>query len=158
MTPEHQQLIQRIRASAAAVQQAVAALPPARQAAPAQSGEWSARQVLLHTRDVAMLAYGLRIRRLLYETNPSFTPYEEDAYRAANPGDSDSIDDIVHMLAAEHDLVAHILTALPDAAWQYSGRGPDGTVRSIEYFAQRFVAHAEEHATQLAALGAAAAR
>ena len=156
MTPEHQQLINRIRASAAAIQQAVAALPPALRAAPAKSGEWSARQILLHTRDVAMLAYGLRIRRLLYETDPTFTSYEEDAYRAANPGDSDSIDDIVHMLAAEHDLVAHILTALPDGAWQHSGRSPDGNARTIEYFAQRFVAHAEEHAAQLAALNATA--
>lgn len=156
MNSEHQQLVQRIRASATAIQQAVAALPPSGRATPATSGEWSARQVLLHTREVAMLAYGLRIRRLLFESNPVFASYEEDDYHAANPSDGDSLDDIVHMLAAEHDLIARLLNTLPDDAWQRSGRQADGSTRSIEYFAQRTAAHAEEHAAQLAALGAAA--
>ena len=156
MTPEHQQLIHRIRTSAIAIQQAVAALPPASQTAPAQTGEWSTKQVLLHTRDTVMLAFGVRIRRLLYESDPAFISYEEDAYRAANPGDSETVADIVHMIVAEHDLLARILTALPDDAWQRSGRAPNGIVRTIEYYAEYSATHAEEHAAQFAALGAAA--
>ena len=150
MTAEHQQLIQRIRASAEAIEQAVAAIPAARQTVAPKPGEWSVKQVLLHTRDVAMLAYGLRTRRLLFETDPVFANYDEEAYRALNPGDAESVADIVHMIVEEHDLIARVLSALPDDAWQRSGRHPESGVRTIEFFARRFAAHAEEHAAQIA--------
>ena len=154
MNTEHQQLIHRIRASAAAIEQAVAALPAATHSATPQPGEWSVKQVLLHTRDVVMLAYGLRIRRLLFETDPIFTNYDEDEYRQLNPGDTVGIAAIVHMISTEHDLLAHVLSELPDDAWQRSGHNAEGVVRTIEFFAQRTAAHAEEHAAQIGALHA----
>jgi DinB superfamily len=152
MTAEHQQLIHRIRASAEAIEQGVAAIPSNRQTVAPKPGEWSVKQVLLHTRDVAMLAFGLRIRRLLFETEPVFVSYEEDAYRALNPGDADSVTDIVRMIVEEHDLIARMLAALPDDGWERSGRHPETGVRTIEYFARRTAEHAEEHAAQIGAL------
>ena len=156
MTAEHQQLIHRIRASAEAIAQAVAAVPVAMQTVALQPGEWSIKQVLLHTRDVAMLAFGLRIRRLLFETDPVFAAYEEDVYRVHNSGDADTVDDIVHMISAEHDLIARLLSALPDDAWERSGRSAESVVRTIEFFARRTAEHAEEHAAQIAAMRSAA--
>jgi hypothetical protein len=155
MLPEHEQLIHRIRASADAIAEAVAAIPAAKQTVAPKPGEWSAKQILLHTRDVTMLAYALRIRRLLFETDPVFASYDEDVYRAHNPGDAESVDSIVHMISAEHDLTARLLSALPAAAWERSGRHPESGVRTIEFFARRIAEHAEEHAAQIAALPAA---
>ena len=154
MTTEHEQLIQRIRASAELIEKTVAAIPPARQTVAPKPGEWSVKQILLHTRDVAMLAYGLRIRRLLIETDFMPTSYEEEEYRALNPGDAESVDTIVKMLAAEHELVANLLAPLPEAAWERSVRHPEGGTRTIAFFARRFAEHADEHAAQIAALRA----
>ena len=152
MTAEHQQLIQRIGASAEAIERAVAAIPSNRQTVAPKPGEWPVKQVLLHTRDVSMLAYGLRIRRLLFETDPVFASYDEDAYRVLNPGDADSVADIMRMIVEEHDLIARMLSALPDDAWERSGHHPETGVRTIEFFARRTAEHAEEHAAQIAAL------
>jgi hypothetical protein len=146
MTPEHYELISRIRASARAVEQAVAMTPSDKMNHAPDPGEWTIRQVLLHTRDVAMMAYGLRIRRCLIEDNPQFASYEEEAYRQVNPSGTDTPETIVQSLLGEHDIAANLLSSLPDEAWQRSGRNADGNVRNIEFFANRLVAHAEEHA------------
>jgi DinB superfamily len=175
MTVEHQQLIQRIRASAEAIAQATAAIPAAgsspdfrtavratgsrapaaKQTVAPKPGDWSVKQILLHTRDVVMLAYGLRIRRLLFETDPVFASYEEDAYRALNPGDAESVEGIVQMIAEEHDLIARLLSTLPAAAWERSGRHPESGSHTIAFFATRTAEHAEEHAAQIGALQSA---
>jgi hypothetical protein len=152
MTPEHADVIERIRKSARDVEKAVAAIPADKLSVAAANGEWSVRQVLLHTRDVALLAYGLRIRRCLLENKPQFVSYEEDEFHRIFPFADVSAEDIARVLVAEHDAVAGLLAGLPDDAWQRSGRGPDGNMRSIEDYAGRFVAHAEEHAAQIAAI------
>lgn len=149
MTPEHQALINRIRASATGLQRAVATTPADKRTTPAREGEWSVQQVLLHTRDAAMLVFGLRIRRLLFETDPVFASYDEEAYRKLNPGTAEKVDDILHMTVAEHELTARLLENLPDESWQRSGRHPESGMRDIEYFARRMAEHAEEHVHQI---------
>jgi hypothetical protein len=149
MTPTHAELIERIRASARAVEQAVAAVPSDKRNVAPAPGEWPVQQILLHTRDTVMMAYGLRIRRCLIETDPVFASYDEEVYRRVNPGAGEQVDDIVRMLVAEHAIVAGLLGSLPDEAWQRTGHNPDGAVRTVEFFATRIAAHAEEHAKQI---------
>lgn len=149
MTPEHYELIARIRASARAVEQAVSMVASDKLDFSPAPGEWTVRQVLLHTRDVVSVAYGLRIRRCLVETDPQFASYEEEDYRRVNPGATETAEDILRTLVAEHDVIASLLSNLPDEAWQRTGRNPDGAVRTIEFFAGRIAAHAEEHANQI---------
>jgi hypothetical protein len=150
MSAAHAELIERIRASAKAIEQAAAAVPAGKQTVAPAPGEWSVQQVVLHTRDAALLAFGLRIRRLLFETDPVFASYDEEAYRRLNPGTAERVEDIVQMLVAEHDLVARLLGSLPDEAWQRAGRHPESGTRTIEFFATRIAEHAEEHAQQIA--------
>jgi hypothetical protein len=144
-------MIARIRASARAVEQAVSRVASDKLDFSPAPGEWTVRQVLLHTRDVAMLAYGLRIRRCLIEQEPQFVSYEEEPFHQAFPFADETAEGLAQALVAEHNAVAALLSGLPDDAWQRSGRGPDGNMRSIEFYASRFVAHAEEHAQQISA-------
>lgn len=46
-------------------------LRPARALHEPLAGEWSVQEVLVHTRNVVVLVLGLRIRRLLYEHDPT---------------------------------------------------------------------------------------
>jgi len=150
MIPEHRALIERIRSSAVVVRRAVEAAPPGRFGVAPRPGEWSALETLTHLRDVVVHVYGLRIRRLLYEDAPVFADFDEETYRRASLARGEAIGDLLDTVVAEHDQLARLLQALPDADWSRQGRHPSLGVMSIEFLAGRVGEHAEEHAAQLA--------
>jgi hypothetical protein len=149
MTPEHRALIDRIRSSAGVVRRAVETAPPGRFGVAPKIGEWSALETLTHLRNVVVLAYGLRMRRLLYEDAPVFADFDEDGYRRASLARGESIGDLLDTVIAEHEQLARLLQSVPDADWSREGRHPQYGVMSIEFLARRVGEHAEEHAAQI---------
>lgn len=150
MNEQHAEIVRRIRSSGTEIEQAVAGMPPARHTAAPKPGEWSVRRVLVHTRDVALFAYGLRIRRLIAETDPVFPTYDEDEFRTTHPDAGESAPDIAHLIATEHEMAARLLSALPEADWEKRGSHPEFGTRTLEFFATRLAEHGEEHAAQIA--------
>lgn len=150
MTPEHRTLIERIRSSAGVVRHAVETAPPARFDVAPMPGEWSALETLTHLRNVVVLAYGLRMRRLLYEDAPVFADFDEDGYRGASLARGEAVQELLDTVVAEHEQLARLLQNLPDAEWAREGRHPSYGVMSIEFLARRVGEHAEEHAAQIA--------
>ena len=150
MTPEHRAILERMRSSADVVRGAVKTAPSGRFTRPPREGEWSALETLTHLRDVVVHVYGLRIRRLLYEDAPVFADFDEEGYRRASLARGEAIGDLLDTIAAEHEQLARLLQALPDAAWSRQGRHPALGVMSIESLARRVGEHAEEHAAQIA--------
>jgi len=150
MTPEHRALIERIRSSAVVVRRAVEAAPPARFGVAPRAGEWSALETLTHLRDVVVHVYGLRIRRLLYEDAPVFADFDEEGYRPASLARGETIEYLLDTIVAEHEQLARLLQAVPDADWAREGRHPAFGIMSIEFLARRVGEHAEEHANQIA--------
>jgi len=150
MTPEHRALMDRIRSSAAVVRRAVEAAPPGRFGVAPRGGEWSALETLTHLRDVVVHVHGLRIRRLLYEAAPVFADFDEEGYRPASLARGETIGYLLDTIVAEHEQLARLLQAVPDADWAREGRHPAFGVMSIEFLARRVGEHAEEHANQIA--------
>jgi hypothetical protein len=151
MTGEHRALIERIRSSAGVVRRAVEAAPPGRFAVPPRAGEWSALETLTHLRDVVVHVYGLRLRRLFYEDAPMFADFDEEGYRPASLARGERIEYLVDTIVGEHEQLARLLEAVPDAEWAREGRHPVFGVMSIEFLARRVGEHAEEHAAQITA-------
>jgi hypothetical protein len=151
MTPEHRAIIERMRSSAEVVRRAVEAAPPGRFSRPPREGEWSALETLTHLRDVVVHVFGLRIRRLLYEDAPLFADFDEEGYRRASLARREATGDLLETIVAEHDQLARLLQALPDAEWSRQGRHPSLGIMSIEFLARRVGEHAEEHAAQITA-------
>ena len=147
---EQRQLIDRIRAVAEAVRRAVARIPPGRHVTPPRQGEWSALETLIHLRNTVVMAHGLRIRRLFYETDPIFADYDEAAHRQASLAQGEAVPDLVDTIVAEHQQVARLLDSLPADRWARQGRHPELGPMSIEWLARRAAEHGEEHAGQLA--------
>src|SRR5216684_4110831 len=135
MTPEHREVLERIGSSAGAVRRAVEAMPAGRLTRSPSEGEWSAIETLTHLRDVVVHVYGLRIRRLLYEDAPVFADFDEETYRRASLARGEAIGDLLDTVVAEHDQLARLLQALPDADWSRQGRHPSLGVMSIELLA-----------------------
>jgi len=150
MTPEHRSVMDRIRSSAAVVRRAVEAAPPGRFGVAPRAGEWSALETLTHLRDVVVHVYGLRIRRLLYEDAPVFADFDEEGYRPASLARGETIEYLLDTIVAEHEQLARLLQAVPDADWAREGRHPAFGIMSIEFLARRVGEHAEEHANQIA--------
>jgi hypothetical protein len=150
MTPDHRALIDRIRSSAGVVRRAVETAPPGRFDVAPKAGEWSALETLTHLRNVVVLAYGLRMRRLLYEDAPVFADFDEENQRHASLARGEAAQDLLDTVVAEHEQLARLLQTLPDADWARQGRHPAFCVMSIEFLARRVGEHAEEHAAQIA--------
>jgi len=151
MTGEHRALIERIRSSAVVVRRAVEAAPPGRFGVAPRAGEWSALETLTHLRDVVVHVYGLRLRRLLYEAAPVFADFDEERYRPASLARGERIEYLLDTIVGEHEQLARLLEAVPDAEWAREGRHPQFGVMSIEFLARRVGEHAEEHAAQITA-------
>ena len=151
MTPEHRSILERIASSAGVIRRAVESAPPDRFARPPQPAEWSALETLTHVRDVIVHVYGLRIRRLLYETAPAFADFDEEGYRRASLARGESARDLLDTVVAEHEQLARLLRTVPDQDWSREGRHPTFGAMSIEFLARRIGEHAEEHAAQITA-------
>jgi hypothetical protein len=151
VTPAHRETIARIRTAAADLREAVARAQRGKFTAAPRNGEWSALETLTHVRDVIVHVYGLRIRRLLYEPNPVFADFDEEGYRAASLARGERAEDLLATVIAEHEQLARLLEALPDAEWTREGRHPSLGPMSIEFLARRIGEHAEEHAAQMTA-------
>ena len=150
MSPEHQAIIEGIRASAVAVQRAAQAVRPGREGVASREGEWSPREALIHLRAAVMLAHGLRIRRLVYEADPVFADFDEASYRRAALDGNEPLSELVAGIVAEHEQIARLLSTVPDADWRRQGRHPTLGAMSIELLARRAAEHAQEHAAQVA--------
>jgi hypothetical protein len=151
MTPEHRALLERMRSSAGVVRRAVEAAPSSALGRAPREGEWSALETLTHLRDVVVHVYGLRIRRLFYEDAPVFADFDEESYRRASLARGEPVPTLLDTIVAEHEQLARLLEALPDAEWSREGRHPTLGAMSIDFLARRVGEHAEEHAAQIAA-------
>ena len=151
MTPEHRALIERIRSSALVVRRAVESAPRTRFAVAPAPGEWSALETLTHLRDVIVHVYGLRMRRLFYEEAPAFAVFDEETYRPASLARGESVEYLLETFVGEHEQLARLLEAVPDAEWAREGTHPEMGVLSLEFLARRCGEHAEEHAAQITA-------
>jgi len=151
MTSAHRETLDRIRASTGVVRRAVESVPRDRFDRPPMPGEWSALETMTHVRDVIVHVYGLRIRRLLYEDDPLFADFDEEGYRRASLARGETAAALLETIVGEHEQLARLLAALPDADWPRQGRHPVLGAMSIEFLARRIGEHAVEHAAQIKA-------
>jgi hypothetical protein len=154
LTHEHRALIERIRSSAQVVRRAVQGAPRGRFDVAPRPGEWSALETLTHLRNVVVHVYGLRIRRLIYEQAPRFADFDEETFRPASLARGESVEYLLETVVGEHEQLARVLEAVPDAEWAREGRHPQFGVMSMEFLARRVGEHAEEHAAQITAAAA----
>ena len=149
MNAEHRAALDHIRSAPAALASAVATVPPGQEDRQPRAGEWSARETLIHVRNVIVMAYGLRIRRLLCERDPVFADYDEEAARQDDLARREPVEDLVRMIAVEHEQIAYLLHGLSGDRWGREGRHPKLGPMTIAFLAARVGAHTEEHAGQI---------
>jgi DinB superfamily len=146
---DHRAILAHIRSAPVGLTEAVAAVPPGQHDRPPRAGEWSTRETLIHVRNVVMMVYGLRIRRLLYEQDPIFADYDEEAFRREDLARREPVEDLVRMITVEHEQIGRLLDGLADDRWALQGRHPELGAMSVAFLADRVGAHTDEHAQQI---------
>jgi hypothetical protein len=150
MNPDHRAILERIRSVPAALREALATVRPGAHDRPPRPGEWSVRETLVHLRNSVLMVHGVRIRRLLYETDPVFADYDDATFRREDMQRQEPLDDLVGMIVREHEQIVGLLEGLPDDRWARQGRHPALGPMSVEFLARRVAEHAQEHSQQIA--------
>jgi hypothetical protein len=150
MNADHRAILERIRSVPAALREALATVRPGAHDRPPRPGEWSVRETLVHLRNGVLMVHGLRIRRLLYETDPVFADYDDATFRQEAMQRQEPLDDLVGMIVREHEQIVGLLEGLPDDRWARQGRHPALGPMSVEFLARRVAEHAQEHSQQIA--------
>jgi hypothetical protein len=149
MSRNREILIDRIVTSAQNIRKTVDSVPVDKLTVSPSVGEWSVEETLAHVRNVAVLVYGLRLRRLLNEDDPLFAGYDEERFLQTAVLQPQPISDIVQTIVAEHEQTARLLSTLADKSWHRTGHHPESGTISIEFLARRLAEHAEEHNQQI---------
>lgn len=111
-----------------------------------EAGEWSARQIAAHTRDVDKTIYGMRIRRTLGEDDPFFENFDGDVYMAEHYDSNEPLASILDELAASVRETVARLRRLPSEAWTRPSRHETyGAGITAQAWVERALAHVEEH-------------
>lgn len=117
--------------------------------APIKPGEWSAHQVLFHVLSVDEQAYGPRLFQILNETRPDLPDFDEprwmqEHYDAGRPPQA-----LLERWADVRRRNAAALAAVPAEAWSRTGRHGYWGERTLQWWLERAIAHADEHRRQL---------
>jgi len=143
---------------AAAPDELRAALAGVRDArAPLEEGGWNAHQVIVHMRDVNAQVYPPRLYRILDEENPTFENFDGEARMAAHYGSAvgyhydpyEPLEAILAEFACQCAEVSDRLRSLPTEAWNRPGTHPSYGTHPLQWWAERMLAHIEEHLTQM---------
>ena len=116
---------------------------------PIKPGEWSAHQVLFHTSSVDQQAYGPRLRRILREDRPTLEDYDGDGWMAEHYDPAEPTQIILERWRSVRQGHAAELEPAPPEAWSRTGLQAYWGERTLQWWVERAVAHAEDHRRQL---------
>jgi hypothetical protein len=101
-------------------------------------GVWSPLEYACHVRDV-FRRFDSRLRRMLDEDDPLFDNWDQDATAVLERYDLQTPVIVTGELTGAAEWIAASFEAVPDGAWQRTGRRSDGAVFTVESFARYFV-------------------
>jgi hypothetical protein len=116
---------------------------------PIKPGEWSAHQVLFHTSSVDERAYGPRLRRILREDRPALEDYDGDGWMAEHYDPAEPTGVMLERWRSARQGYAAEVAAVPPEGWGRTGLQPYWGERTLQWWIERAVAHADEHWRQL---------
>jgi hypothetical protein len=142
-------LLARYRAQVSAYAEHLAGLNDRAARLPIKPGEWSAHQVLFHTCSADEQAYGPRLRRILREDQPALEDFDSDRWMTEHYDAGEPTQMILERWRAIRQTYAADVEAAPRQAWSRTGRQPYWGERTLQWWVERAVAHAEDHRRQL---------
>lgn len=142
-----EELLERYRAGARTLAEALEGATEAELDARPAPGEWSARQVVHHVAD-AELRSALRLRQLLAEDSPTIQGYDESDYAERLHYDR-PIEASLAAIRAARDTSAELLERMTEDDWKREGTHTENGRYTPETWLEIYAAHCLEHAAQI---------
>jgi hypothetical protein len=105
---------------------------------------WSPTEYACHVRDVFVL-FDQRLRLMLDEDDPLFADWDQDEAAVADNYAAQLPSEVAPQLVAGGRTIAATFDAVPADAWARSGRRSNGSVFTVETFAQYFLHDVVHH-------------
>ncbi len=105
---------------------------------------WSPLEYACHVRDVFRL-FDKRLRLMLDEDDPLFENWDQDATAVEQRYDLAAMVVVMGELTGAAEWIAADFEAVPDDAWQRTGRRSDGATFTVESFARYLIHDAVHH-------------
>ena len=115
----------------------------------AAPGQWSARTVLAHFRDVEVLANRLRLERMLAEAAPVFANFDEDAWAIDRNRSRDQKAQLLGDFALQRQASLAIFTGLRPQDWERTGSHPSRGAFTVLSWLDAWLDHDRGHLEQL---------
>ncbi len=115
----------------------------------ASPGQWSARTVLAHFRDVEVLANRLRLERMLAEGAPVFADFDEDAWAVNRNRSRDQKAQLLGDFALHRQATLLIFAGLRSGDWERTGSHPARGTFTVRTWVDQWLAHDLAHLEQL---------
>lgn len=105
---------------------------------------WSPTEYACHVRDVFRV-FAERLALMLDRDDPQFENWDQDETALADRYDTQDPADVAPQLVEAGERIADAFEAVPDAAWQRTGRRGDGSSFTVATLAQYFLHDVEHH-------------
>lgn len=149
-TNERADLLERYRAGAAEVDEALAGITAEElDRRPPEPDGWTARQVAHHLADSEAMAY-TRLRRLLADDDPVISGYDEPVWAKRLHYDR-PIEPSVAVMRAVREASVQLLESIDEAEWTRTGTHTESGPYSVEGWLRIYASHPHEHAEQIRA-------
>jgi hypothetical protein len=113
------------------------------------AGEWSARTILAHFRDVEMFANTLRVLRMVAEESPALADFDETAWAQNRNRSRDRKEQLLGDFALQRQALLGILAGLYPQQWERAGTHPSRGRFTVRTWADAIMAHDVAHFAQL---------
>lgn len=113
-------------------------------------GGWNIHQFAFHVRGIDRELYGMRLRKTLKEDNPLFKNFEPEDWMEANYNKSESLEVILNEFSANIQEICDLMGNAPQETWsRMSSHEALGSEMTLQLWAERELAHIEEHLAEL---------
>ena len=113
---------------------------------PAERGEWSVREIVIHLRDNEAKVYP-KLHLMANAVHPNLSRIAEVASLDYRPDDSTLT--VLSQFRRIRQSTVSLLRELPHDAWERTGVDTDGTVVTIRQLAMELIRHDAEHLAQV---------
>ncbi len=139
--------LKRYRAAPQALREEVAGASMAQLDGPAPDEGWTARQIVHHTADIAIMG-ALRLRLMLVDVTLEYWDYEQDSLQQVLSYRKRPVGPSLTQIDALVESSAQILDRLRDEQWSIPHRLPTGEAFTVFDLLVANATHIEEHTAQ----------
>ncbi len=142
-------LLDRLARQSAELAEAITIVPAAGQHQRRVADGYTLHQILAHIRDLELLAFVPRLRRLLMEDHPVLDAFPSHHWSEADYQPDEATGKILNDFAQAREAALALLRLLPPEGWNRAGFHPPSGPRTAQWWAERMYVHAQEHLDEM---------